>query len=169
MARIYNQESFEGSFNPSQQSRGFNAVRAADGQSKERDRMRQQLQDIDTQTKALSRQQGLDSGILRAKHTIETANMRARNATINGLLSLSKTAVSAMGDIAKQQEIQRQEDELNNETLGFLVGDENPTPRIDKAVELEDQQDAQAFAISDAAAKVSDDPRCARKHRRRLC
>ena len=158
MARIYNQEAFEGDFNPSQQSRGFNAVRAADGQSKERDRMRQQLQDIDTQTKALSRQQGLDSGILRAKHTIETANMRARNATINGLLSLSKTAVSAMGDIAKQQEIQRQEDELNNETLGFLVGDENPTPRIDKAVELEDQQDAQAFAISDAAAKVSDDP-----------
>ena len=158
MARIYNQESYEGSFNPSQQSRGFNAVRAVDTSGQERDRMRQQLQDIDTQTKSLSRQQGLDSGILRAKHTIETANMKARNATINGLLSLSKTAVSAMGDIAKQQEIQRQEDELNNETMGFLVGDENPTPRIDNAVELEDQQDAQAFAISDAAAKVSDDP-----------
>ena len=97
MARIYNQEQYEGSFSPRQQSRGFQAVQAVDNTSKERQRMQQELRDIDTQTKSLTRQQGLDSGILKAQQGIQRANMQARNAAVNGLLSLSKTAVSTMG------------------------------------------------------------------------
>ena len=55
--------------------------------------------------------------------------------------------------VLSQQQEKKQEDELNNETLSFLVGDENPTPRIDKAVEREDQQDAQVYALGDAAVR----------------
>ena len=120
MARIYNQESFEGQFSPSQQSRGFNPVQAADATSKERQRMEQELQDISTQTKSLSRQQDLDTGILRARQTIETANMQARNKAINGLLSLSKTGLQAVGEIQKANEIRAEEDRKLAEIEGFF-------------------------------------------------
>ena len=156
MARIYNQEQYEGSFSPRQQSRGFQAVQAVDNTSKERQRMQQELRDIDTQTKSLTRQQGLDSGILKAQQGIERANMQARNAAINGLLSLSKTAVSAMGSIAKQQEIAQQEQALNDEATALLIGTNEAAPRLDNAVAVEGQQDAQAYAIGDAASSIED-------------
>lgn len=156
MARIYNQEQYEGSFSPRQQSRGFQAVQAVDNTSKERQRMQQELRDIDTQTKSLSRQQGLDSGILQAQQGIARAKMQANNAAINGLLSLSKTALSTMGQMAEQAEIAQQEQALNDDAMGFLTGLNQTAPRLDNAVAVEAQQDAQAYAIGDAASSIED-------------
>ena len=103
MARIYNQDQYEGAFNPSQQSRGFNAVQAADATSKEKEKMQAELRDIETQTTSMTRQQKLDKGILDAQHSIEKANFQAKKATIDGILQLSSTAVKAFGMVAEEQ------------------------------------------------------------------
>lgn len=123
--------------------------------------MQQELRDIETQTTALTRQQKLDTGVLNAQQGIARAKMQANNAAINGLLSLSKTAVSTMGQMAKTAEIAQQQQALNDEATSFLVGPtgdtpEVVTPRIDNAVILEGQQDAQAYAIGDIAASTND-------------
>ena len=96
MARIYNQEQDGDQFQPRQQSRGFNPVQAADATSKEREKAQQAARDLETEYKSLTRQQNLDTGILRAQQGIQTARQQANNATIKGLLSLSSTALKGM-------------------------------------------------------------------------
>ena len=158
MARIYNQESYEGSFNPSQQSRGFNAVSAVDTSSQERGRMQQQLQDIDTQTKSLTRQQNLDTGILRAQHSIEKANQQARAKTLSGIIQLSQTALKGVTMVAEENEAQREyeaqldayfDEPLNDYSLG------SQSPKLTEAEESSNDFNNKQIAIGQATVDAA--------------
>ena len=85
MARIYNQEQYQGNFNPVQQSRGFNPVIAVDATSKERQKAEQELADIATETKSLTRQQDLDTEHLRPStpSSVRIWKLRTRLSTVS--------------------------------------------------------------------------------------
>lgn len=155
MARIYNQEQYGDQFQPRQQSRGFNPVQAADATSKEREKAQQAARDLETEYKSLTRQQSLDTGILRAQQGIQTARQQANNATLKGLLSLSSTALKGMQVAADYQQEQAEVD-MTLDTLGFGAEPGIAQEVVDTSNDIDTQVSSEAAAIGTVARDVND-------------
>ena len=155
MTRKYNQQTYTGSYQGSAQSLGFNPIKAVDTSKQFEQRTQERNRDLATYSNYLKRQNAVASSQLAANKAKSNANFAA----LKGLTTLAKQGIGAIQEqqkYAEQAEAERQEQEILDEQTGFLFGGE--TPRLDAAADKADQQDAAAFATSDAAAQVSDNP-----------
>ena len=110
MSRIYRPSDYGDFYRADSGGSGFAPITAANTARQEQARGNQQIRNLKTQQQGLTRQQQLDTSKLNADWSnafSQFAADRARNtaqwSTINGLLSLSKTALSTFGDIKMSQ------------------------------------------------------------------
>ena len=112
MARIYNPEQYGDNYQGSTQSRGFNPIKAVDTSDQERQRSKQQVANVNREIQFQQRNHQMESTVLKAQQSVDKANMSATSTAVQGLLSLSQTALKAMELAHKEQE---EETNYNNQ------------------------------------------------------
>ena len=157
MARIYQQQQYGDQFQPRQQSRGFNPVIAPDATSKERQKAQQAARDLETEMTSMQRQHGLDKGMMAAEHGIARAKQAYSAKVINGILSLSKTALQGAQMVHQHQQEQQETDEVLD-AMGFGADDfEGPSQEsFDATQDIDTQVRAEGQAIGEVSKDLQD-------------
>lgn len=117
--RFYNKQQTQTSFRQTTPSVGFSPIQAANEAAGIAEETKRNVEDLKTLGRAQRRQSDLNSGVLKAKQTIEQANLEASQKTLEGIMSLSQTALQGYELYTKEQEERRQDEEA----MSFLLGD----------------------------------------------
>ena len=154
MARIYNPEQYGDNFQGSIQSRGFNPVTAIDRSDQERQKAKQAVDNINREIDILGRDQQMEKTFQSASQNVENANRQATSTVIQGLLSLSKTAVEARKvQLEETKRVEKENSTLNS--MGFTQEGLEPNKvDFDNAKDLDTAINAEASAIDQTATEV---------------
>lgn len=154
MARIYNPEQYGDNFQGSIQSRGFNPVTAIDRSDQERQKAKQAVDNINREIDILGRDQQMERTFQSASQNVENANRQATTTAIQGLLSLSKTAIEARKvQLEETERVAKENSTLNS--MGFTQeGLEPDKADFDNAKDLDTAINAEASAIDQTATEV---------------
>ena len=157
MARIYTKEQYGDQFQPRQQSRGFNPIIAPDATSKERQKAQMAAKDLETEMISMKRQHALDKGVMDAQHGIARAKQAHSAKVMQGILSLSQTALKGAQMIKEHQEEQEEIDETLD-AMGFGADDlEGPSQEsFDATADIDTQVRAEGQAIGDVSRELQD-------------
>jgi hypothetical protein len=151
MPRNYQPADQGGGFQGSQQSIGYDPVRAFDDSRVHKQRADEQIQNIRTLARGAGRQAQMDMATLQADQAAKNANW----ATLKGLLSLSSTAMSGYQEIQKVK-AQRENEDAILESIGY--GEEPVAPTPQEKMGFAQQQTAVA-AEAAGTAKVAEEYR----------
>lgn len=159
MARIYNKAQYGDQFQPRQQSRGFNPVTVVNNSNKEKQKLKQKLNDVQTEAYSLNSSQKIQQGALKlnqvteqaqltADQAQEKANFSSQKAITDGILKLSQTALQGAELYNKHQAAKKVENEANDFLFGGgnegLVDNYSPST-LDDNVDFAQQADKASF------------------------
>lgn len=154
MARIYNPEQYGDNFQGSIQSRGFNPVSAIDRSKHERKKAQEAVDNINREIKILDRDQQMERTFQSSVQGVERANLQATNTAVQGLLSLSQTALKARTTQLEQKEALEKQNRLLD-SIGLDQDETGPTESDSQEVKAFDTStNAQAAAINETASEV---------------
>jgi hypothetical protein len=160
MARIYNPEKYGDLYQPRAQSRAFQPEQAVNREQKIREEGQQDVEDIKTLARADARQATIDNGILAAQHGIAQAKAKADASMINGILSLSQTALKGAQMIQDQQKVaeaeklKQQQEDMMLASLGLDGGEITVTDgEFEAETDARTQVNAEASGINSVAAE----------------
>ena len=164
MATNYTPPQFEGGFQRSAQSLGFNPEAAIDTSSQEEKKLRKVMEDDEVRARSLQRQQSLDEGMLRGRQTFERAQQsydqageRGNLALIKGLAGFSTTLANTLVDESKKAE-QRAEEAAIEAEEDAMMSSYGLGPLSDdtlKGIEEQQQIDMQITAEAQGIGEVS--------------
>ena len=157
MARIYQPQDYGDNFQGAAQSRGFQAVQAVNRSNQEKQKAQQAIQNIDTEIKVLGRKQALESTEMQGQQAVERSNQQGQAKVMQGIMSLSQTALKGVQMV--QQEGERIEQEngildaigLNNQPDG---GSQLNPQDFNDAQDVNTQIGVQSTAIDQTATEV---------------
>lgn len=154
MARIYQPESYGDNFAGSLQSRGFNPVAAIDRSQQEKEKAKQAVENVNREIQILGRDQQLERTVLNAQQTAQRAQSQASKAAINGLLSLSQTALKGAQLYQDHKNQVEQENQLLD-SIGFTQDGFKPKEEsFQEAKTIDTAINAEATAIDQTASEV---------------
>ena len=155
MARIYESNFSEGNlFQGSQQSVGFNPVRAVDTSAQEKIKAQQAVANIKTLGDQYNRQHSVNQADLSAQRARTNAEMTSKANAVKGLLSLSQTALKGFA-MADQMAKQRAQEDSYLDAIGF--NEATPAPRqesFEQAKDIDTQVNTESQAIGQVANEV---------------
>ena len=112
MARIYNQENYQGLYEGSAKSVAFNPVKAVDLSQREKQRGQERIRDAQTMGRAAARQYELDKSRIAYEGAQRMGQAKIQGQAFQALLGLSKTAMSTFQEIERNNRITEEEDAI---------------------------------------------------------
>ena len=167
MARIYNQQSYQGGYQGSAQSVGFNPVRALDGSQRERQKGQMAVDAVNATKTMQQRQHQIDASLLARQKEEGLAYMKLQASKQNqgfknfqALLSLTQTGLATYGKMQQQAELRKEKEEreaaqkakLDQTMSGMYGGGWNPEALADdEAQQGMTQAQGQAIGLTATA------------------
>ncbi|AGK86662.1 internal virion protein [Synechococcus phage S-CBP42] len=163
MPRIDAKQDFGGEYKGFAQSRPYSPIQAVDRSNEILRESERKVRDIQMLAKADARQGQLNQGIVAAQAGIANAQLRVNQATLNGLLQLSATALrgfQAMGDAHKadqEEQARRAEEDALLASIGFGGGGapQQVDQGIAEDIAASNNQDVQITAEAQGISQVA--------------